>query len=263
MAKIRRSRAKRLVLDIGSSSIRLCELTQTKAGYQLTKYYQREILCDPAQDEDTRRKARIATIKTLVKEARVRTRKTILSVPGRSVFTRARTLPPVPEYKVSQIVGYEIRQQIPFPLEQIALDYQILNRTESGSYDVMMAAIKVEVVEKHLDILRETKYAIDVVDVSPFAAYNWLKHTGEFGTDGECVALLDLGATTTEIVIERGNQFRFTRPLNMGGNDVTNALAAALGANFSDAEKFKRERAFAPTGDAARDGRMGEENQPR
>jgi len=262
MAKIRRSRAKRLVLDIGSSSIRLCELTQTKAGYQLTKYYQREVSSDPAQDEETRRKARVATIKTLVKEARVRTRKTILSVPGRSVFTRARTLPPVPEYKVSQIVGYEIRQQIPFPLEQIALDYQILNRTESGSYDVMMAAIKVDVVEKHLDILRETKSAIDVVDVSPFAVYNWLKHTGEFGTDGECVAVLDLGATTTEIVIERGNQFRFTRPLNMGGNDVTNALAAALGAKFADAEKFKRERAFAPTGDPARDGRMGEVLSP-
>jgi type IV pilus assembly protein PilM len=258
MAKIRRGRAKRLVLDIGSSSVRLCELTQTKAGYQLTKYYQRDLSCDPAQDEETRRKARIATIKALVKEARVRTRKTIISVPGRSVFTRARTLPPVPEYKVSQIVGYEIRQQIPFPLEQIALDYQILNRTESGSYDVMMAAIKVDVVEKHLDILRETKSTIDVVDVSPFAAYNWLKHTGEFGADGECVALLDLGATTTEIVIERGNQFRFTRPLNMGGNDITNALAAALGASFSDAEKFKRERAFAPTGDPARDGKMGE-----
>ena len=258
MAKIRRGRAKRLVLDIGSSSIRLCELTQTKSGYQLTKYYQRDVSSDPAQDEDTRRKARVAAIKALVKEARVRTRKTILSVPGRSVFTRARTLPPVPEYKVSQIVGYEIRQQIPFPLEQIALDYQILNRTESGSYDVMMAAIKVEVVEKHLDILRETKSAIDVVDVSPFAVYNWLKHTGEFGSDGECVAVLDLGATTTEIVIERGNQFRFTRPLNMGGNDITTALATALGANFSDAEKFKRERAFAPTGDPARDGKMGE-----
>ena len=249
-------------MDIGSSSIRLCELTQTKSGYQLTKYYQRDVSSDPAQDEETRRKARVAAIKALVKEARVRTRKTILSVPGRSVFTRARTLPPVPEYKVSQIVGYEIRQQIPFPLEQIALDYQILNRTESGSYDVMMAAIKVEVVEKHLDILRETKSAIDVVDVSPFAVYNWLKHTGEFGSDGECVAVLDLGATTTEIVIERGNQFRFTRPLNMGGNDVTNALGTALGANFSDAEKFKREKAFAPTGDPARDGKMGEVLSP-
>lgn len=262
MAKIRRSRAKRLVLDIGSSSIRLCELSQTKAGFQLNKYYQREVLCDPAEDEEKKRQARVAAIKALIKEARVRTRKTILSVPGRSVFTRARTLPPVPEYKVSQIVGYEIRQQIPFPLEQIALDYQILNRTESGSYDVMMAAIKVDVVEKHLEVLKETKSAIDVVDVSPFAAYNWLKHTGEFGTDGECVALLDLGAGTTEIVIERGNQFRFTRPLNMGGNDITAALKTALNSTFAEAEKFKRERAFAPTGDPARDGKMGEVLNP-
>ena len=117
----------------------------------------------------------------------------------------------MPEYKVTQIVRYEIQQQIPFALDQIALDYQVLDRTEAGGYEVMMAAIKVDVVEKHLEILRETKCRIDTVDVGPLAAYNWLKHTGEFGEQGDCVALLDLGASTTNIVIERDNRFRFTR----------------------------------------------------
>jgi hypothetical protein len=90
------------------------------------------------------------------------------------------------------------------------------------------------------------------------AAYNWLKHTGEMGDSGECVALIDLGATTTDIVIERENQFRFPRSLNVGGNDITQAVASAVGCTFAEAEKMKRERAFAPTGDAQRDGKMGE-----
>lgn len=258
MINLRRGRPRRLVLDIGASAVRLCELSLTKSGLQLTKFYQRELLNDPAVDEETKKKQRREAIKALMKEAKVRNRKTILCVPGRSVFTRTRTLPPVPQYKVTQIVRYEIQQQIPFALDQIALDYQILNRTDAGSYDVMMAAIKVDVVDKHLEVLKETKCRIDSVDVSPIAAYNWLKFTGDFGTDGECVALLDIGASTTDIVIERGNQFRFTRPLNIGGDDITRAISTKFGVNFEDAEKAKRQRGFAPTGDPKVDGPLGE-----
>ena len=259
MIKLGRARAKkRLILDMGSSAIRLCELTQTKAGYQLTRYHHREVLIDPLLDEDAKKKLRADALKALLKEAKIRTRRTISAVPGRSVFTRTRTLPPVPEHKLTQIVRYEIQQQIPFALDQIALDYQILSRTDAGGYDVMMAAIKVDVVDKHIDVLREAKCNINAVDVCPIAAYNWLKHAGEFGAQGDCVALLDLGASTTDIVIERGNQFRFTRPLNLAGNDITSAIRDAFGLSFADAEKLKRERGFAPTGNPERDGKIGE-----
>jgi len=258
MAKAKRSRLKRLVLDVGSSAVRLCELTHTKTGYQLTKYYHREFGIDPSMDEAEQRKSRAETVRTLLRDAKVRHKKTVLGVPGQSVFTRTRALPPVPEYKVTQIVRYEIQQQIPFSLDQIAFDYQVLQRTEAGGYDVLMAAIKVDVVEKRLDIIRDVKRQIDVVDVCPLAAYNWLKYTGEFGEDGDCVALIDLGAATTDIVIERDNQFRFTRSLNLGGNDVSSAVAAEFGVGFLEAEKMKRERGFAPSGDPQRDGKGGE-----
>ena len=258
MATWTRRRTRRLVLDLGSSAVRLCELSQTKSGYQLTKYYQEEYNSDPALSEDVRKKARLKALDTVLKASKTRTKRTIFAVPGQSVFTRSRALPPVPEYKVTQIVRYEIQQQIPFSLDQIAMDYQILDRSEGGGYDVMMAAIKVDVVEKHLDVLRESKRSIDIVDVCPFAAYNWLKHSGDFGDPGECVALIDIGAVTTDIVIERENKFRFTRPLNVGGNDVTLALGAAFGLNFTDAERVKRQRGFAPTGDTKVDGKGGE-----
>jgi type IV pilus assembly protein PilM len=247
-----------LVLDIGASAIRLAELAQTKTGHQLVKYYQREFNSDPALDEEERKAIKQKALAELLKETKVRTRKTIFGVPGQSVFTRSRTLPPVPEYKVSQIVRYEIQQQIPFSLDQIAMDYQILGRTEAGGYDVMMAAIKVDVVDKLIEILTPSRRVIDVADVNPLAAYNWLKHTGEFGNSGECVALIDMGAATTDIVIEREGQFRFTRPLNLGGNDVTLAIASAFSMSFTDAERLKRQRGFAPTGDPNTDGQGGE-----
>jgi len=245
-------------LDIGTSAIRLAELSPTKEGYQLSRYYQRELNIDPAMDDEDKAERRRETLQQLLKEAKIRSRRTVVAVPGQSVFTRNRPLPPVPEYKVTQIVRYEIQQQIPFALDQIALDYQVLGRTEAGGYDVMMAAIKVDVVEKQLEILRKVKRSIDIVDVAPIAAYNWLKQTGEFGDDGQCVALIDMGATTTDIVIQKDNQFRFTRSLHVGGNDVTTAIASNFNMNFEEAEKLKREKGFAPTGDPQRDGRGGE-----
>ena len=249
---------KRLVLDIGASAIRLAELAPTKTGHQLVKYYQREFNSDPALDESERKAIREKALADLLKESKVRTRKAIFGVPGQSVFTRSRALPPVPEYKVSQIVRYEIQQQIPFSLDQIAMDYQILGRTEAGGYEVMMAAIKVDVVDKLVEVLQSSRRNIDVADVNPLAAYNWLKHTGEFGDSGECVALIDMGAATTDIVIEREGQFRFTRPLNIGGNDITLAIGSAFKQNFTDAERIKRERGFAPSGDPQADGQGGE-----
>lgn len=259
MALLKRGRrSKRLVLDIGTSAIRLCELAPTKAGYQLVKYHQRELNIDPAMDEEDKAERRKEVLQELLKETKTRARKTILAVPGQSVFTRNRPLPPVPEFKVTQIVRYEIQQQIPFSLDQIALDYQVLDRTEAGGYDVMMAAIKVDVVEKQLEILRKVKRSIDVVDVAPIAAYNWLRHTGEFGEDGKCVGLIDLGATTADIIIQKDNQFKFTRSLHVGGNDITTAIASNFNMTFEEAERLKRDKGFAPTGDPKRDGRGGE-----
>lgn len=258
MARTKRGRTKRLILDIGANTIRVCELAGTKTGYQLTKYAQREVLDDPALDDEEKQRLRVEALREMLAETKIRSKKTVFGVPGRSVFSRTRALPPVPEHKVTQIVRYEIQQQIPFSLDQIALDYQVLERTEAGGYEVMMAAIKVDVVEKELEILRHVKRSAFVVDVCPIAAYNWLKRTGALGNQGDCVALIDMGAATTDIVIERDNQFRFTRPLNMGGNDVTRAISKEFNQDFPTAEKLKRERGFAPTGDAQRDGKGGE-----
>jgi type IV pilus assembly protein PilM len=258
MLKLRNRRANKLVLDIGSSAVRLCELAPTKAGYQLTKYYERDYGLDPSMDEEQQKALRVGALQEILKEAKVRNRKTLMAVPGQSVFTRTRALPPVPEYKVMQIVRYEIQQQIPFSLDQIALSYQVLNRTEVGGYDVLMAAIKVDVVEKQMEIAQAAKCAPITVDVAPIAGYNWLRHTGELGDEGDCVAIVDLGASTTDIVIEREGQFRFTRSCSVGGNEITKAIAEGFGMSWLEAEKLKRERGFAPTGDTERDGKGGE-----
>ena len=118
---------KRLVIDVGTSAVRVCELAKTKTGYEISKYVQREYNSDPSLEEQARNQLRSNALLEALKESKIRRRKTVLGVPGQSVFTRCRTLPPVAEFKVNQIVRYEIQQQIPFGLDQIAMDYQVLH----------------------------------------------------------------------------------------------------------------------------------------
>lgn len=249
---------KRVVLEIGTSAIRLCELKKTKAGLQLIKYYEKPIPYDTQMEEEEKKNLQKKAVAELFKQAKVKTRKLISAVPGQSVFVRVRSLPPVSERKVDQIVRYEIQQQIPFDLRQIAIDYQILDQPAGGGYEVLMVAIKTDVVDKFLSALSGLKLQPDIVDVVPFASYSWLKYNGELHAHNECVAVIDLGAASTNIVVERDGIFRNTRTLNIGGNDITQAIADAFNIPFAEAEKIKCEKGFAPTGNPQIDGKGGD-----
>ncbi len=249
---------KRVVVEIGTSAVRLCEFKKTKSGLQLIKYFEKPIANDFRIDEEERKDLRKKAVADLLKKAKVKTKKLMLAVPGQSVFVRVRSLPPVAERKVDQIVRYEIQQQIPFDLKQIAIDYQILDHPEGGGYEVLMVAIKTDVVDKYLSIVEGLRLKPEVVDVIPFASYSWLKYNGELHAHSECVAVVDLGASTTNIVVERDGIFRNTRTLNIGGNDITQAIADTFNITFEEAEKIKCEKGFAPTGNPQIDGKGGE-----
>jgi type IV pilus assembly protein PilM len=179
-------------------------------------------------------------ISRAIKAGGFRSRRVIFAVPGQSVFVRNRLLPPVQESRLDRIVQYEIQQQIPFPLSQIALDYQVIKRTETKEFDVMMTAIKVDTVDALAGVILDSKLKIDAVDVSPVATYNWLKFNEELSKEeGETVACIDVGASTTDIFIERNGEFRFTRSLTVAGNHITEAIKDALSVPYEEAERLK------------------------
>jgi type IV pilus assembly protein PilM len=191
----------------------------------------------PPEEKEALRQEGIARA---LKAGNFKYKRVIFAVPGQSVFVRNRLLPPVQESRLAQIVQYEIQQQIPFPLDQIALDYQVIKRTETKEYDVMMNAIKVETVDAFAGVMLDSKLKIDTVDVSPVATYNWLRFNEELSQEpGETTACIDIGASTTDIFIERDGEFRFTRSLTIAGNHITEAIQEALGVPFEEAERLK------------------------
>lgn len=234
-----------LGIDIGASSIKLVELAG--GGKALSVVRSQIIPINvPADAGPSARKARVAELLLgALDPKRLKGCKIAVSVPGQGAFTRYPKLPPVAGPKLDQMVVYEAQQQIPFPLTEVIWDYCRLRATDPTEVNVVIVAAKTAVVEESLEAISVLNRPASVVTSTALGAYNGVKYGEE--PDPERVTLfLDMGASTTDLSIEREGRLVWTTTIGQGGADVTAAIARELGVGLSEAEALKIERGAAP-----------------
>ena len=152
--------------------------------------------------------------------------KVVLSLPGHSTFNRLVKLPPVDDSKIPEIVKYEAQSQIPFNIDEVIWDYQLIDRVygPGEEKEVILFAIKRDIVEQFLDNIKEVGLNVDAVQFGPVALYNFLCR--DQGVGDSAVAL-DMGSDNTDLVIVDGTKF-WIRNLPITGNDITRALQKAF-----------------------------------
>ena len=177
-----------------------------------------------------------------------------IGVPGQKGLIKFIKLPPVEKKRIPEIVQYEAKQQIPFPLNEVIWDYQQLagdDDDDAGDDDelsftmaeVGLFAMKREEINKALFPLRRLGMEPDIVQMTPIALYNFsnyelIKGRGEKGP----IVVLDMGADKTECVITDGNRI-WQRNVPIGGNHFTRALTKEMKMVFGKAEATKRDAA--------------------
>lgn len=227
----------RVALDIGTNFIKLVQLEVTSTGAKLLNAGLVEIGHDPSATDEERKTKTAEAIQRLLKERHIKAKRVILAVPGQSVISRFLRLPPGSENKVDRIIEYEARHQIPLPLYKMVIDHQVLSQGKWG-VDVVLLAIKEEIVDDYLDTIGSVGLTPEVVDVSSLALFNSLSFGQEPKAD-EVIALINIGATTTDLCIQKGKMLSFTRSIPIGGNALTEALCTRLGIDFLKAERLK------------------------
>ncbi|MBS0261278.1 MAG: type IV pilus assembly protein PilM, partial [Planctomycetes bacterium] len=174
-----------------------------------------------------------------------------ISVPGQTALARFIQLPPVESSKVTEIVKYEAKQQIPFALEEVIWDYQPLSvgMEESGfmlDAEVGLFAMKRDQVQQHLAPFIARKIEVELIQIGPLALYNYLCHD-RFGQTPEeknpdaqedYTLLLDMGADNTTLLVSNGKKI-WTRNVPLGGNHFTRALTKEMKLTFAKAEHLK------------------------
>ena len=205
------------------------------------------------QDPERLKLAQERALAKVMEQAGISSRSVVAGVSGQSAFIRNIKLPPIPESRVDQIVRYEVQQTIPFKLDEIAVDYQLLKEDNAAEMEVVLVAMKGEVCEQFIAHVSAGKVKPVLVDANPLAIYNAYVHNG-YSNQVDCTAILDFGATTTTILIEYDGQLRFTRCVGLGGSDISQLLANELGCSYEEAErtKIKAGLLFPPPGPAAK-----------
>ena len=229
-----------LGLDIGSSSIKLVQLRETKKGIHLVNLsvasLPPEAIVDGALMNTS---AIVATIRNMVDKLKLKVKDVALSISGHSVIIKKIGLPAMTQDELDESIKWEAEQYIPFDVNDVYLDYQVLqSRPEQGQMDVLLVAAKRDIVDEYAGIAREAGLEPVVVDVDCFTVQNVFE-TGYGFPPGETVVLIDVGASMISINIIANGMTTFTRDINMGGNQYTEELRKRLGISHDQAESYK------------------------
>lgn len=183
-----------------------------------------------------------------------------IGVPGQSGLARFVKLPPVAETKIADIVKFEAKQQIPFPLDEVIWDFQRLNKGEiidglALETEIGLFAMKKDMVYRALQQFKQVDIEVHLVQMAPlaicnFIAYDLLQKGADTVEDDEesndCIIGLEIGTDNSNLVITNGGRIIWQRPIPIGGNHFTRALTKEMKLTFAKAEHLKKNAAKSP-----------------
>ena len=239
------------VLSLGSQRVGGAVFAKTSKGDLILKRYQfAEMMGDPTLDATRLPQLKVA-VADVAGNLRLKGLQAWYSVAGHAVFTRFVKLPPVSDDKVVQIIGLEAKQNVPFPLNEVAWDYEFVGGDQSiGEREAVIVAMKSDVLNELNDITTEAGIKTAGVDLAPMAIFNAFRYS--YPEVDEPVVIVDLGARSTNLVFVEGQRM-FTRNLLVGGASVTGAVAKEFNLGFGDAEQQKRMHGFVALGGTVED----------
>lgn len=234
------SRDRIISLDIGTSKVVMAEFIAMRGGgLELLNYGMAPIGLDP--DSTAESSAYIVTgIRDLMREKMIKPGKVYLTISGQNVIPKNVSLPPVAKDKIGQVIQFEAQNSVPFPLEEVVWDY-ILVKDDTGQQNVMIVAVKEELVARITACVMAAGLDPEVVDVSPLALYNTVRYN--YTDLPGCTMILDMGARSTDVVFIEGSRIS-TRSIPVAGNVITRELMKEFDLSFENAEKLKLAHGF-------------------
>ena len=212
-------------LDIGASSIKLVELEERSGSFALTSLGMRELPLEVIVDEEIRDKdIVIFNLQSLVEQCDPKLREVAISISGHGVITDKITMDQKSGTEAEQAILFEAEQRSPFDVEDVTMDYHIVNVNEEiRKMDVLLVAARNEFLNSYVELITEAGLRPVIVDTDAFAILN--AYDVNYEIDPEKVtALMDIGFDTTSITFLKNGLFHSTRDLANGGRLVYNAI---------------------------------------
>ena len=230
-------------LDIGSSSVKAVELQPSGKGYRVAAFATEPIPPEAIVDGAIIDGGAVAdAIRRLFDRKVFKAKDVAASLSGNAVIVKKISLPMMTEAELYESIYWEAEQYIPFDVQDVNLDYQILDTgtpDNKGTMDVLLVAAKKEKIADYTGVIVQAGRTPAIVDVDAFALQN--AYEANYGTDPSAVVvLLNAGASAINVNIVAGDQSVFTRDISIGGNAYTEAVQREMNLSFEAAEQVKR-----------------------
>lgn len=233
-----RRRAESFGLDIGTSAIKVVQLSEASDGYTVSALAVVPLPPDTiAEGVIKDPPAVVAAIKDAVARAGIKARDAVIGICGRELIIKKIEIPEVPANELAGAIQLEAEHHIPFAAEEVFVDYHVVGR-RSGTMDLILVAVKKSKVAEYIGVVEEAGLVPAVVDVDGFAVENQYEVNVSEPTE-EAVALIDIGAAVMKTNVIRGGASIFARDIPFGGNRYTEAIASTLALSFEQAEAAK------------------------
>jgi type IV pilus assembly protein PilM len=239
------SRSKKGVvgLDIGSSAVKLVELTERKPGeFHLQRLGIEPLSPEAIVDGSIMDSSLVVdAILKLNEQTRVKSASYATSLSGHSVIIKKIQLPAMPQEELAESIQWEAEQYIPFDINDVRLDYVVLSEGEPGrdNMEVLLVAVKRDKVNDYISVISQAGKTPALVDVDAFAVQNAYEINYDLDPR-KVVALVNMGAGVTNINILARGATVFWRDISFGGNQFSEALQREFNLSFSQAESLKR-----------------------
>jgi len=235
-------------LDISTSAIKMVELTESaKDAYRVERYGIEYLQKDAVVDGNIANLEAVAeAVRRCWKRLGTSTKYVAMSLPTAAVITKKIILPAnLRETEMEVQVESEANQYIPFALDEVNLDFQVVGPVPSSpdEVEVLIAASRKEKVEDRVACAEAAELKPLVMDVESFAvqaAFDLVRAQLPIRGDDQIVALVDIGAVATKVMVMRGDQLVYTREQAFGGGQLTQDIMRAYGMSAEEAESVKR-----------------------
>jgi type IV pilus assembly protein PilM len=231
-----------LAVDVGSSLVKAVQIKTSKQGWILENIGVAEVPAAVAQQKgDAAASGLASVIRTAILNSGSRLKDIITSISGEAVIMRYISFPEMSDTELDNAIRWQIEEHIPYRLDDINLDYHKLGVTQkegSKKIDVLLVAARKDLVNERINLLKSIGLNPAIIDVDAFAVFNCFEANYDFKPE-EVIALVNIGAQSTNIIICQNDISLFARDISLAGNSITQQLASKMGIGFADAEKLK------------------------
>ena len=227
-------------VDIGTSSVKVCQLRETRKGYGLVRLGYAPLAPQTIVDGQVMDSgAVVEALGRVFRDAAIRQKEVALSVSGQSVIIRKISVPMMTAAELEEQIHWEAEQHIPFDIKDVQVDYQVLRRRpEASQMDLLLVAAKRDQIHDYAQLARDAKLKPVVCDIDAFTVQNLFEFSRQLPPD-RTIALLNVGAALSSLNIVANGVSAFTREIASGGNVITEEIQKQLGVAFDQAEAFK------------------------